>query len=126
MLLVKTKIDLSNIQGIGLFANQYIKRGSIVWELDTLVDKLYDEEIFDLIRSPTKEALCKYSYKMGGKIIVCGDDARFINHSKHPNCIEDEKTLNSIAAYDIMSGEEITENYASFDDNFNTYADNLI
>ena len=38
MLLVKTKIGPSEIDGIGLFADQFIPRGTLVWELVPALD----------------------------------------------------------------------------------------
>lgn len=38
MLLVKTKIGPSTIQGIGLFADQFISKGTRVWEFNSDLD----------------------------------------------------------------------------------------
>ena len=45
--------------------------------------------------------------------IVCGDNARFMNHSDTPNC-DDVDDL-TIALVDIAEGDEITCDYARFD-----------
>jgi uncharacterized protein len=128
MLLVKTKLGTSNIQGIGLFADQFIKKGGIVWRYDYLIDRLYHINNFV---GYLKDTFHKYSWRIGNYIIVPGDDARFINHSNSPNCIEGDKcrylemTKDTIAAKDIEPGEEITENYSVFDDDFDKYKDDL-
>src|SRR3954469_1637143 len=46
MLLVKTRLGPSTIHGIGVFADEDIPRGTIVWSFNPLIDKaLTDEEI---------------------------------------------------------------------------------
>ncbi len=51
--------------------------------------------------------------------MLCGDDARFFNHSDTPNCFDfpDERGGTTVAARDIDPGEELTSDYASFDAN---------
>lgn len=120
MLRVKTRLGLSMIDGIGLFANQFIPQDTIVWEYNPLIDlKLREDEIQSLAEG-ARQQVQKYSYRdeMTGLYIFCGDDARFFNHSDDPNCAD----VNwgpfggrTIAARDIQSGEELTCNYASFD-----------
>ena len=41
MLNIKTYLDRSLIHGIGLFTNQEIMAGSIVWEFNPAVDLVY-------------------------------------------------------------------------------------
>lgn len=38
MLLVKTKIGPSKISGIGLFADQFIKKGTTIWKFQHSID----------------------------------------------------------------------------------------
>ncbi len=38
MLLIKTKLDLSKIHGIGLFAGEDIPKGTIIWRFNSLID----------------------------------------------------------------------------------------
>ena len=46
MLLVRTRLGPSTIHGIGVFADEDIPRGTIVWSFNPLIDKaLTDEEI---------------------------------------------------------------------------------
>ncbi len=44
MLRVKTKLGLSSINGVGLFADQFIPKGSTTWEYDPGFDPSYSEE----------------------------------------------------------------------------------
>ena len=126
MLLVKTNLHLSPINGIGLFAGEFIFKGTIIWKYTPQVDLRYSyEEYQQLKQQHNFEVLDKYIYKsrVSGLYILCSDDARFINHAHRPNTLdtlEDTEGL-TIASADIRPGEEITSDYALFDADFNTY-----
>lgn len=115
MLLVKTYIDKSQIHGIGLFAAQEIKKGSVIWEHHLNFDiKLSEEEMesLDVVRY---EFFKKYAYKEKNYYILCIDGAKYINHNSNPNTIDADGFNQTIAARDIKIGEEITSNYFDFD-----------
>ena len=38
MLLVKTYLDKSLIHGVGVFADEFIKKGTLMWEFNPLID----------------------------------------------------------------------------------------
>lgn len=63
-----------------------------------------------------KKHLMTYAYiskgHAHGMLVLCCDNERFVNHSENPNSITVGDT--SIAARDIAVGEEITENYRDF------------
>ena len=122
MLLVKTKIGLSQINGIGLFADQFIPKGTVTWRAIEPFDLKISKEEMDKLSEPAKQIFLKYSYlsKWSKKYVLCFDDARFLNHSESPNVICGEQTVEGeetvdIAARDIYPGEEITCDYRSFD-----------
>ena len=125
MLRVKTRLGLSRIDGIGLFADQFIPRDTIVWEFNPLIDlKLRDDDISSLAEG-ARQQVQKYSYRdeLTGLYIFCGDDARFFNHSDEPNCVDvtwGPFGGRTIAGDDIRQGDELTCNYASFDQDFMT------
>ena len=120
MLRVRTKLGASRIDGIGLFADQFIPKDTVVWEYNPLIDlKLTEDEIASLAEG-ARQQVEKYSYRdeLSDLYIFCGDDARFFNHSSEPNCID----VNwgpfggrTIAAMDIEPGSELTCNYSTFD-----------
>ncbi len=111
MLKVKTYIDKSQINGIGLFADQVIPKGTIIWEktegLDLTLESLdyKNENVIDFLKT--------YCYKHNGKYILCIDNGRFINHSDNPNT-DDTSYPYTIAKKDILPHEEITSNYKDF------------
>lgn len=47
-------------------------------------------------------------------MVLCGDNARFMNHSFEPNCDDDGGEFTT-AARDIEAGEELTCDYRRFD-----------
>lgn len=108
MNLIKTYIDKSKIQGIGLFAAEFIPKGKKIWELGPL-DIVYSiDEYNKLIYSlpiPAAHYLKRYCYLEGDKYVLCGDDGKYVNHSYDPN------TNGDTAIRDIQPGEEITCNY---------------
>lgn len=115
MLLVKTYVDRSNIQGIGLFANQFIPKGTIIWRYNSIVDKIVTEYEINQLRqmlSPDvfKEFRIPISRLLKDVYVIYGDNTKFTNHSYEPNIISGDG-LFTIAKRDIEIGEELTENY---------------
>jgi SET domain-containing protein len=121
MLLVKTRVGESPIHGLGLFADQFIPKGTVVWQFSPAVDSIHTEEEVARLPEGARGAFLKYSYrnKRTLKYTLCGDDARFCNHSDDPNvkdvwCEGDAEGLD-VAARDIAPGEEITNDYREFE-----------
>ena len=124
MILVKTKLGKSKIHGIGIFADQLIPKGSVVWKFQYPDLKVDTSELVKM-DTPAKDQFLNYSYlsEKTNKYILCFDDARFFNHQDAPNCIDtvssdgEEEGL-TVAARDIQKGEELTCNYNDFDAEF--------
>lgn len=121
MLLVKTKLGVSPIAGIGLFADQSISKGTYIWRFKKGFDIRVDESYADTLNGPAKDYFLTYAYQnlQTRKYILCSDNARFLNHSNTPNIrsiedADDEDTAD-IAARDIQPGEELTIDYREFD-----------
>ncbi len=112
---VKTYIDKSEIEGIGLFAAEFIPKGTLIWKLSGLDQELTDEQISQLGLSEIENHyFLRYSWGKG-VIIFCCDDAKYCNHADTPNtygCPE------QYALNDIQIGEEITCNYVEIHDDF--------
>jgi hypothetical protein len=115
MLCIKTKIANSEISGIGLFADQDIKKGTVVWKYQSKLDLLYSESDIAKLSSEAQKQFHNYAFldPFHNKFMLCGDDARFFNHSDHPNC-NDALADITIAERDIKKGEELTVNYKTF------------
>ena len=120
MLLVKTKLDVSPIHGIGLFAAEFIPEYTIIWKFNPCIDLRLCAEQIEQLPASCGEQIRKYTYREihTGLYVLCGDDARFFNHSDEPNCLDfyhnEEEDL-TVANRNINAGEELTCNYALFD-----------
>jgi len=119
MLLVKTYLAPSRIHGIGLCAGQLIRSGTVVWRLHPAIDVELSDAELATHSDPAREQIRRYTYVdlVRGKHVLCGDDARFFNHSDHPNCHDfpDADGGTTVAARDIDEGEELTSDYSRFD-----------
>jgi len=110
MLTVKTYIDKSKISGIGLFAKEDIKKGTVVWRLNPVLDILLPFEEFFKLDKITRRFLNFYDYDLNRYVVCLGDNARFVNHSSNPNLAYISVT-EEIAIKNIKKGKELTEDY---------------
>lgn len=110
MLLVKTKILASEINGIGLFADQFIEKGTIIFQEDEYTITVQQNE-FENLPEIQKQFFEHYGYKQSGVYKCSIDDDRFMNHSNCPNTDDGFYPDKTIAARDIERGEEITCDY---------------
>lgn len=130
MLLLKTVVKPSSIAGVGLFADQDIKEGDIVWQYTPDTCIIYTEKQFQsLLESFHKterqviQYYLTYSYyqKYLEGLIFCLDNGRFVNHSEQPNLAGPSNVplelawQFSVALRDIEKGEELMENYETYD-----------
>ena len=123
MLMVKTKIKSSEINGIGLFADQFIPKGSVVWRFNPRFDIYFDSIDVEKMNKLQKDLIIYYAYfsKKSGKYVYCIDNNRFTNHSSNPNTAEDpekfenDKEICTVAIREIQMGEEITIDYRAID-----------
>lgn len=117
----------SPIHGCGLFARTFIPAGSSWWKatldnvlllsrahLETLTDSRTNKTINGILNAARVYGY--YSTRLDS-IIVCLDNARYVNHSNEPNsgAPADGDPLCSVALRDIFEGEEILENYGHYD-----------
>jgi SET domain-containing protein len=116
MLLVKTKLGNSPIAGIGLFADESITKGTKLWQYEPKLDLLLSKAEVETLSEPAQEQFYKYAYldRERNRYLLCGDDARFWNHSENPNCDETTDNDSTFAARDIEKGEELTIRYSDF------------
>ena len=115
MLVIKTKLKEIPGKGIGLVADQEVKKGMVVWEFDLIVDiKIYKKDIPHQAENFFKT----YAVDNGDDFVYLNvDNARFINHSDEPNIKSLGKMKDNIAIRDIEPGEEITIDYREIDVN---------
>jgi len=117
MLLVKTYLAESPIEGIGLFAAEDIAKGTTIWRFDERFDRKFSKAERDALPEPAYTFVQKYSYpeSVGSDVYYLdGDHARFMNHSNTPNT---DCETDTIATRDIRAGEELLCDYHQFHPN---------
>jgi uncharacterized protein len=123
-LLVRTTVRRSQVHGLGLFAEEFILKGTVVWRFDGRVDRRYNEGQLVALPEEEQDRLRTFCYlnPRTRLYVYCGDNARYINHSEQPNTKDlgfEEGVFEgegiTIAARDIQPGEEILSDYRSFD-----------
>lgn len=124
MLKVKTIIKPSKIQGIGLFADQNISEGNIVWQFNPVFDLVFSTSQVVKMASPQKLLIQKYAFlsKVSGKYIYSADNCRFMNHSANnynivPVQDRSKTEFCAVANRDIKKGEELLIDYRQWDAN---------
>jgi uncharacterized protein len=121
MLHVKTYLDKSPINGIGVFAAEDIKKGELIWSFTPNIDREFFQQDIYFIKQFGSEVHKEFIFKYADydkqlmKWILSADNDRFTNHSDNPNEIIVKDTGDTVAARDIVIGEEMTINYYTFD-----------
>ncbi len=121
MLLVKTILGASKINGIGLFAGEDVKERTLIWRYNPVFDSSFTPQQVDKLPLLLQEFIKTYAAlsTISGNYILSNDHARFTNHSSSPNVIalkiHGETELITKAARDIKRGEEITVDYRVID-----------
>ena len=62
MLLVETKIGPSSVEGIGLFAGEFISKGTPVWKFAPGFDLEIDPNDLNQLSAPARKQFLRYSY----------------------------------------------------------------
>ncbi|GAB3309115.1 hypothetical protein GCM10027511_21470 [Hymenobacter humi] len=96
--------------GFGVVATKLIPKGTITWTFDSL-DQIIAPESFEKMDPLQKVFLDKYCYRdHNGDYVLCGDHARFVNHSFRSSCMSTAYDC-ELAVRDIHPGEELTDDY---------------
>lgn len=122
MLYVRTFVAPSAIQGLGLFADQDIAAGTLLWSFTPGFDQRFTREMVLAFPPEIQMYLVKYGWLSKKSNLYCyaTDNGKYFNHSETPNVKSvytdtDEESI-VLALRDIAKGEELTDNYASFED----------
>lgn len=114
----KVKVKNSGIHGRGVFALQDIKKGEKIIEYEG--ERISKEESERRATEYEKKG-CVWIFELDKDTdidgYVHGNEARFINHSCHPNCesINEETCIGIYALRKIRKGEELTYDYGYTD-----------
>jgi len=117
MLTIKTMVAPSNIEGKGLYAAEFIVKGTVVSRWIEGLDKTFSEDYLNKLKPEDKEAFKLMASWDGDSWFMSGDDGVYFNHSKSPNIRVvmgrgSPATWDRIAIRDIQSGEELTMDYS--------------
>ena len=113
MLQVKTYLGKSNLEGTGVFASEFIPKGTVVWKYNPLFTyKVSAKKVakFTEHEKSRLHFLPYYWVDKNGNYMIPLDHDRFMNHSRDANT----QTLNDktdIANRDIDEGQELTVDY---------------
>jgi uncharacterized protein len=119
MIHIKYKLDKSDKHGIGLFADEDLKEGQLVYTASPLLDVNLTQEQFDSLSGREKKEFQWWGYfdERSQRWHVDFDVSKFINHSIDGTVtldkLHDETYL--VASRDVKRGEEITQNYLEFE-----------
>ena len=107
----KTELKfISHSVGYGVVATDFIPKGTVTWVLDKL-DREFDPEDIHKYDPVYRDILDTYCFRNNqGKLILCWDNARFVNHSFNSNCLTTAYDF-EIAVRDILPGEQLTDDY---------------
>lgn len=119
-MLVKNRVKPSQIHGLGLFAVDFIPKGTPIWRFEKGFDHDFSPAQFAALPPLAREHTRWFCYvsKMDGHVILSGDHACFINHSSDPNTGAPAGAtlpVETMALRDIAAGDEVTCNYFDYD-----------
>jgi SET domain-containing protein len=120
MLLVRTFVGQSTIEGLGVFSGEFIASGSLLWALDPKFDIFIEVDELKRLPAYMREYIARYGYPhmdRPGVTVLDSDNGKFMNHTEQPNT--DFRIFDKgFALVDIAEGDEITCNYHEFDPTF--------
>ena len=98
--------------GYGVFATEFIPRGTFLWVLDAF-DRILSPTERDALPPLLRSVVDRYAYQApDGDFVFCWDFGRYMNHS----CAPASRGLGDafeIAVRDIQPGEELTCEYGT-------------
>lgn len=119
MIHIKYKLDKSDKHGIGLFADEDLKEGQLVYAASPLLDVNITQEQFDSLSDREKEEFQWWGFfdEPSQRWHVDFDVSKFINHSEEGTVTQDKNHEEAylVTTRDVKSGEELTQNYLEFE-----------
>jgi SET domain-containing protein len=104
-----------------VFADQCIPQGTRIWEFTPGFDRKLSSTLIENAPEPLHSWLHTHTYcsRQSHQYILCSDAARFFNHSDTPNTasreVAGEDEVITVAKRDIQPGEELTDDYRTFE-----------
>ena len=124
MILLPTRVAASGIHGNGLFAIGDISQGTPFYQFLPGFDQAFSPEVWTALPEPARGFVRQFTYfdRASHRMILSGDDARFMNHSETPNTgvpnaavFPPREPVVTVALCAIAAGEELTCDYRAFD-----------
>jgi SET domain-containing protein len=119
MIHIKYKLKESGLHGIGLYSDQDIKQGELIYTASPLLDLNITQKQFDLLDQKEKDEILWWGFfdQPSQMWHVDFDVSKFINHSYEPTVTQDENHDEAylLATRDIRAGEELAQNYLEFE-----------
>ncbi len=119
MIHITYKLKASELHGIGLFSDQEIKKGELIYTASPILDLNLTQKDFDSLAQKEKDEILWWGFfdQPSRMWHVDFDVSKFINHSYEPTVNQDASYDEAyiVAAKDIVPGEELTQNYLEFE-----------
>lgn len=119
MIHIKYRLDKSEKHGIGLFADQDIKKGELIYTASPTLDLNITKEQFESLNESEQREMKYWGFWIEKDKVwhVDFDVSKFINHSTEATVTQDTTKDDAylIATRDIKAGEELTQNYLEFE-----------
>ena len=119
---IKHEIKETGICGKGIFTLEDIKAGTCIWsyKLNVNVFEFNEQQCKDYLSSldtlSEQQRFLDYAFGKGDKLCLITDNGMYMNHAdaSRCNCQTDLQTGDCFAKKDIVKGEQLFENYATY------------
>jgi SET domain-containing protein len=119
MIHIKYKLNKSDKHGIGLFADEDLKEGQLIYTASPLLDVNLTQEQFDSLSDREREEFQWWGFfdEPSQRWHVDFDVSKFINHSREGTVTQDKDHDEAylVTSRDVKRGEELTQNYLEFE-----------
>lgn len=113
MLTIRTYLDKSPIEGVGVFTRELVKKGTLVWGDHPLIDFELSREQVESLPDAARDFVESVAvpYPIGAdNFWLSLDNGNYMNHSETPNV-----DAHGYAVMDIPEGTELTCDYYKLD-----------
>lgn len=119
MIHIKYKLGKSKLHGIGLFAEENLKKGQVIYTASPLLDVDISKQQFNSLDEKEQREIKYWGFwdEPNNVWHVDFDNSKFINHSFEPTLTQDSKHKDAylVTTKNIKKGEELTQNYLEFE-----------
>ncbi len=119
MIHIKYKLDKSDKHGIGLFTEENLQSGQLVYTASPLLDLNITQKEFDSLTKAEQQEILWWGFFDNSlqKWHVDFDVSKFINHSKNATLTPKDTNTDAylVTTREVQKGEELTQNYLEFE-----------